>query len=238
VPVVTGEFDEDNFDEPTCATKTPSAFDTDYMDWADSAGVSYLAWGWIVEPKNEQAADGCSAFYLIGDYTNYTPAQPNGVALHDHLHALASTSTATSTTTRSATTPGSTSSTTTTPGHGAGGGSPKPPVTLEAFSASTGPDGRRAAFTMRSAQNCTGELTGETINSYGSAERTRRKISLGVAHFTLKAGEAKTVTLNLPKAVRELLIGKRSLKVQVTITLTSPQSRPTITHHTVTLNAG
>ena len=240
VPVVTGEFDEDNFDEPTCATKTPSTFDTDYMNWADSAGVSYLAWGWIVEPKNEQAADGCSAFYLIGDYTNYTPAQPNGVALHDHLHALASTSTTTSTTTRSATTTGSTSSSTTTPGHGhgTGGGSRKPPVTLEAFSASTGSDGMSAAFTMRSAQNCTGALTGETVNSYGSAARTYRKISLGAAHFTLKAGKAKTVTLNLSKAVRKLLIGKRSLEVQITITLTSPQNRPAITHHTVTLKAG
>ena len=93
VPVVTGEFDEDNFDEPKCANKTPSTFDQDYMNWADSAGVSYLAWGWIVEPQDEQDADGCSAFYLIDDYTNYTPAQPNGVAVHDHLHALASTNT-------------------------------------------------------------------------------------------------------------------------------------------------
>jgi hypothetical protein len=91
---------------------------------------------------------------------------------------------------------------------------------------------------MRSAQNCTGALTGETVNSYGSAERTYRTISLGAAHFTLKAGKAKTVTLNLSKAVRKLLIGKRSLEVQITITLTSPQNRPAITHHTVTLKAG
>ena len=54
VPVVTGEFDEDNFDEPKCADKTPSNFDPDYMNWADSSGVSYLAWGWIVEPQNER----------------------------------------------------------------------------------------------------------------------------------------------------------------------------------------
>ena len=49
------------------------------MKWADSAGVSYLAWGWIVEPQDEQNADGCSAFYLIDNYTNYKPAKPNGV---------------------------------------------------------------------------------------------------------------------------------------------------------------
>jgi aryl-phospho-beta-D-glucosidase BglC (GH1 family) len=90
VPVVTGEFDEDDFDEPHCHNSTPSTFDADYMRWADSAGVSYLAWGWIVEPKDEQDADGCSAYSLIDDYTHYTPAKPNGVAVHDHLRALAS----------------------------------------------------------------------------------------------------------------------------------------------------
>ncbi len=50
VPVVTGEFDEDNFDERKCH-ETPSNFDANYMNWADSAGVSYLAWGWIVETQ-------------------------------------------------------------------------------------------------------------------------------------------------------------------------------------------
>jgi hypothetical protein len=90
VPVVTGEFDEDNFDEPKCTNRTPSRFDAHYMNWADSAGVSYLAWGWIVETRAEKNADRCSAFYLIDNYKNYTPAQPNGVAVHDHLRALAS----------------------------------------------------------------------------------------------------------------------------------------------------
>jgi hypothetical protein len=88
VPVVTGEFDEDNFDEPKCPHKT-STFDARYMNWADGAGVSYLAWGWIVESRAEKNADGCSAFVLIDNYTKYTPAQPNGVAVHDHLRALA-----------------------------------------------------------------------------------------------------------------------------------------------------
>ena len=136
VPVVTGEFDEDNFDEPKCANKTPSTFDQDYMNWADSAGVSYLAWGWIVEPQDERDADGCSAYYLIDDYLNYTPAQPNGVAVHDHLLALASTTTTTTTTGTS------TSSTTTST---AGGGSRKPPVELKAFSARSSPAARRWA---------------------------------------------------------------------------------------------
>jgi hypothetical protein len=87
VPVVTGEFDEDNYAESTCHEK-PTHFDATYMHWADSAGVSYLAWGWIVESKAEQNSDGCSAFSLIKNYSHYTPAKPNGVALHDHLRAL------------------------------------------------------------------------------------------------------------------------------------------------------
>lgn len=89
VPVVTGEFDEVNYDEPTCVHKTPSTFDARYMAWADSVGVSYLAWGWIVETKAERDADGCSAFVLINNYTSYTPAAPNGVVVHGHLRALA-----------------------------------------------------------------------------------------------------------------------------------------------------
>ena len=91
---------------------------------------------------------------------------------------------------------------------------------------------------MRSAQDCTGALTGETVNSYGSAKQKHQKVPLGEAHFTLKAGTAKTVTLNLSKAASELLIGKRSLEVQITITLTSPQNRLTIVNHTVTLKVG
>ena len=87
VPVVTGEFAEDNFLQRKCNAPR-STFDARYMAWADSKGVSYLAWGWIVESQAEKDADGCSAFYLIENYSHYTPAQPNGVALRDHLRAL------------------------------------------------------------------------------------------------------------------------------------------------------
>jgi endoglucanase len=87
VPVVTGEFDEDNFLERKCH-QARSTFDARYMNWADSAGVSYLAWGWITETQRERDADGCSAFVLIDNYTKYTPAKPNGEAVHNHLRAL------------------------------------------------------------------------------------------------------------------------------------------------------
>ncbi len=229
VPVVTGEFDEDNFDEAKCANKTPSTFDADYMNWADSAGVSYLAWGWIVEPKDEQDSDGCSAFSLIDDYTSYTPAQPNGVAVHDHLRALASPGTTAPTTTGTTTTKASTST-------GKSGAGRKPPVKLEAFSASSSTDGTTAGYTLRTAQTCTGTLSGETVDSYGSPKS--HKVSLGAVHFMLKAGKTKTVVLHLSKASRLLLAGRRSLKVSITITLTSAQNRRTITRHTVTVNHG
>jgi endoglucanase len=87
VPVVTDEFDEDNYLQRKCNAPR-STFDARYMAWADSKGVSYLAWGWIVESQAEKDADGCSAFYLIENYSHYTPAAPNGVALRDHLRAL------------------------------------------------------------------------------------------------------------------------------------------------------
>ena len=88
VPVVTGEFDEDNYDESTCATHTASSYDARFMAWADTVGISYLAWGWIVESAAELASDRCSAYVLITDYSSYAPAQPNGVALRSHLLSL------------------------------------------------------------------------------------------------------------------------------------------------------
>jgi hypothetical protein len=87
VPVVTGEFDEDNFDNSSCVNKTPSTFDTDYTNWADSQGVSYLAWGWEVLSAQEISDQECSAFYLTSD-PGGAPAAPNGTAVHDHLLTL------------------------------------------------------------------------------------------------------------------------------------------------------
>ena len=99
VPVVTGEFDED---------QCPAAgddFAQAYMDWADETGVSYLAWGWYVpEPCDYQLIDASDA-----------PFAPNGTALHDHLTALAAAATTTSSTTiTTSTTTTSTSTTTST----------------------------------------------------------------------------------------------------------------------------
>jgi endoglucanase len=201
VPVVTGEFDEDNFDESKCHEKH-STFDARYMKWADSAGVSYLAWGWIVETQAEQNADGCSAFVLINNYSHYTPSQPNGVALYQHLRALRDTS-----------------------------------IKLTTFSASVRSGGANVGFRLRSAQSCRGTLTGTTVHSYATGTGKPHKTSLGSVRFTLKARHAKTVGLTLSKAAHQLLVARGSLKVRITIALTSAQHRRTVIHRTVTLHS-
>jgi endoglucanase len=215
VPVVTGEFDEDNYMESQCATKTPSTFDSDYMTWADQHGVSYLAWGWWVLSQSEKDNAGCSAFYLLNSYDG-TPAPPNGTALHDHLLALAG-----------------------------GGGTPtppptttaKPPAKLKAFSASVKAGGTRVAFTLRAAQSCAGTLTGQTVSSYAvsAAKVKRHKVSLGSVRFSLSAGKSKTIVLKLSKASHKLLAAHHRLKVRITITLTSASTRRTVIGRTITL---
>ena len=224
VPIVTGEFDEDNFQNASCNNKTPSTFDTDDMNWADQHGVSYLAWGWEVLSADEIKAQGCSAFYLTSD-PGGTPAAPNGAALHDHLAALAGASATTTTTT--------TTSTTTTPG---GGGSGSHPIRLSSFNASVRPGGSVVVFKLRAAQSCTGSLTGQTASRFAvpAAKSHRHRVSLGAAHFTLSAGRPKSVLLKLSSEAHKLLARNRSLKVQITITLRSGAAR-SATHRTVTL---
>ena len=215
VPVVTGEFDEDNYTEPNCATKTPSTFDNDYMTWADQHGVGYLAWGWWVLSQAEKDDAGCSAFYLLNSYDG-TPAAPNGTALHDHLISLAGAGAGTSPT-------GPTKTST------------KPAVKLKTFRSSVKPGGASVVFTLRSASSCSGKLTGQTANKYPAGKGKRRTVSLGSARVSLKASRTKTIVLKLSKASRKLLAAHHRLRVQITITLTGAATRRTIIRRTITL---
>lgn len=236
VPVVTGEFDEDNYTESHCPNKTPSNFDEEYMSWADAHGVGYLAWGWWVLSQEEKDAAGCSAFYLLDEWDG-TPATPNGTALHDHLLGLAGgggsgTGGGTTTTSGGSSTPA--------PGGSAGGGQgSEPPVTLKLLSEAVQSSGKSVGFTLRSEQDCTGTLSGQTVSTYAvtSAKHKRRPVSLGTVHFALKAGKTKTVVLVLSKASRKLLVQKHSLKVQITIVLSSAGRQTTVVHRTMTLEA-
>jgi hypothetical protein len=103
VPVVTGEFDENQ-----CPADGDD-FDQSYMDWADESGISYLAWGWFVPTT---ACD-----YQLVDASDAAVA-PNGTAVYAHLTALAaasSTTSTTSTTSATSATSATTTQTTTTP---------------------------------------------------------------------------------------------------------------------------
>lgn len=77
MPVVTGEFGEDD-----CSTP----FSNSYMAFADSAGISYLGWTWdAISPGGWSCKGGPS---LINSYDG-TPSG-EGVALHTHLASLSS----------------------------------------------------------------------------------------------------------------------------------------------------
>ena len=226
VPVVTGEFAEDDFDEAQCHEGS-STFDDDYMNWADANGVSYLAWAWIVLSPQEQDGDGCSAYFLIDDYDTHPPSSPNGVAVHDHLAALfaagdglaggsgpiGGTGGPTTTPPGGTTTPpgptGTPPGATTTPtggttGTGSGASSGAGVSGLRRFATRLAANGRTVRFTLTSAAPANGTVTAVTAARYRS-RGSRRRVTLGTASFQLKAGRATAVVLHLDRAARRLL---------------------------------
>jgi hypothetical protein len=236
VPVVTGEFAEDNYLAAGCnANSGASTFDDRYMNWADANGVSYAAWVWLVDDPPQPGDDACDRHGLLSSYDG-TPLAPNGTSVHDHLKALMTSGTSTTTTTTT-TTKGATTTTSTGSGTGPGTGKVKPAVTLRSFSAAVESGGSAVRFALRSAQKCIGTITGQTVNAYAaaSAKRKARKVSFGSVTFSLKAGKSKKVVLRLSTAFKKLLAAKRLLKVQITITLTSPGHRRTVLHRRTTL---
>jgi len=92
VPVVTGEFDQ-GFDcaSPPTSPSGLTTFDTTFMNWADGAGVSYLAWGWWVlgntSTRCSALGDPGDNYDLVSDY-NGTATSPDGTNLRSHLDAL------------------------------------------------------------------------------------------------------------------------------------------------------
>jgi hypothetical protein len=237
VPVVTGEFAEDSYTAAGCnANSGASTFDDRYMTWADTNGVSYLAWVWLVDDPPQPGDDPCNRQGMLSSYDG-TPLAPHGTAVHDHLTALVASGTGTTTTTTTTTgttTTGSGKTTTTGNGTGPGTGTVvKPAVTLSSFSVALQSGGSAIKLGLRAAQKCSGTITGEAVNA---VEHKVRNVSLGSVNFSLKAGKAKTVVLELSKASRKLLAAKRSLKVEIIITLTSAGHRRTVLHRTRTLH--
>jgi hypothetical protein len=216
VPVATGEFDQD--------LGAPSTFDVDYMNWADANGVGYLAWGWWVLSPQEIADAGTSAYYLLNDY-NGTPAAPNGTNLHDHLLALAAAPT---TTTPTTTTPAPV-----TP-------APTAPVLAKAklgsLSAKVTKDGTSISFGVKATQKSTLVITVKTVAKYLVAGK-RKQLPVGSLRAALAAGKTKTVTLRFSSASHRLLLRLRSLRVQVTTSLTGSSRTASVSSRLLTLKA-
>lgn len=70
MPVVTSEFGEKD-----CQT----SFVSEYMDWADQHGISYLAWAWWTPTS-------CSALGLLSNYDGTPSAY--GRAFYDHFRTV------------------------------------------------------------------------------------------------------------------------------------------------------
>jgi hypothetical protein len=228
VPVVTGEFAEDNYENPACKVHTPNNFDNEYMGWADAHGVSYLAWAWTVLSSAEIKSEGCSAFYVISDYSG-TPASVNGIALHSHLLALPPGGRTTS--------PGAGTGTGTGSG-GAAGGAPKsagPKIKLLRFRDKSLPGGK-VSFQLEAAQSCTAKIAGQTVKPFKLGKGKARKVGLGAAKLALTAGKPATVTLKLPAKAAQLLKAKGSLKARFVVTLSGVGATTTVTPHVVNLS--
>ena len=214
MPVVTGEFDEDNYLETKCRHKTGDDVRRPLHELGGLGRCQLPGLGLDRRDPPQQGDDTCDRHGLLRSYDG-TPVAPNGTAVHDHLTALATGN-----------------------GMGPGTGNVKPAVTLRSFSAAVQSGGSAVKFGLRSAQKCTGTITGQTVNTYAvtTVKHKARKVSLGSVKFSLQAGKSKTVVLKLSKASKKLLAAKRSLKVQITITLTSAGHRRTVLHRTTTLH--
>lgn len=222
VPVVTGEFAEDNYLNSTCNVHTPNNFDNEYMGWADAHGVSYLAWAWIVESEAELKADQCSAFSLISDYSG-TPFSVNGIAVHNHLVTLPPG--------------GRTTFPTVAPAPSGSGGAPKsigPKIKLLHFHDKVLPAGK-VSFQLEAAESCQAAIAGQTVKPFKLGGRKAHRVGLGSAKIGLKANKPTTVTLKLPAKARGLLTAKGSLKARFTVTLSGGGNATSVTPHTVTL---
>jgi dienelactone hydrolase len=79
VPVVATEFGPDESDADPCDT----SYDQRWMNWADGAGVGYLAWWWFTPDPGQPR---CS-LDMLADFAG-TPREGHGQAVHDHLGEL------------------------------------------------------------------------------------------------------------------------------------------------------
>ncbi|HVT20414.1 MAG TPA: cellulase family glycosylhydrolase [Mycobacteriales bacterium] len=86
VPVVTTEFGGDAHGEEDPCTRLRD-YDEAYMDWADSAGVSYGGFSWERD-YFDYPAPRCDGYSMLAKWDG-TPRYGHGRAIHDHFVAVA-----------------------------------------------------------------------------------------------------------------------------------------------------
>jgi hypothetical protein len=86
VPVVTTEFGGDTGGQQDPCPGLVS-YDDAYMQWADSAGVSYLGFSWDRD-YYDYPAPTCDGYSMLAKWDG-TPRYGQGQAIHDHFVAVA-----------------------------------------------------------------------------------------------------------------------------------------------------
>jgi hypothetical protein len=86
VPVATTEFGSDEGGTNPCASD--AAWDENYLNWADSKGVSYMAWWWFVPGPFDIPDPNACDLSLLADYGG-TPRFGHGAAVRAHYLARA-----------------------------------------------------------------------------------------------------------------------------------------------------
>ncbi len=201
VPVVTGEFDENQCD-------TETSWDDGFMNWADQNGVSYLAWGWW---DLGSSPDCSSNYWLISD-SGGTASGPNGTALHDHLAALYQLS-------RPPTTTTSTTST--------AGGGPPPSVRhrlTNELAALLRSDRKPTSAGLRFRAPAPGVLS---INWSVPATRHRRAVLVAGGSWRFTSGETRKVRPSLTPSGKRLLRRDRRVRLAVRVSFAARRG-PTV----------
>jgi hypothetical protein len=85
VPVVTTEFGGQTSGQAPCPRLVQ--YDDAYMNWADTAGVSYLGFTWEKD-YSDYPSPSCDGYAMLASW-NGTPRYGQGQAVHDHFLAAA-----------------------------------------------------------------------------------------------------------------------------------------------------
>jgi hypothetical protein len=230
VPTTTIEFSEQDCSQ---------TFDDNVMNWDDAHGIGYLGWGWFILTRH------CQSLYLISDWDG-TPVSPNGTALHDHLAALAASGLGIGVLPGGSGGAGGGSdgagggSGGTSGGAGGSGGSPAsgPGHASSGQGAGTAArlkvrwirlTGAALSLRLRAGHPVRGRVSATTARRFLITERGRHRwlrIALAARRFSLPGHTWRVITVRLRAPARRLLARHRSVRANVSVTITSAGRRP------------